>query len=314
MHPTLRTFVLILGACAGSTAARAADGDHWVARQGTATLTLADIDANMKDIPEDQRFGYMDSPKRIEETIRNLLLARQLADVARGRNIQDTPEFKQRMKLVEDRLLAAELVERMKTEVHIGNIEQIAKENYAANPSSFREPDSYDLQHILISASSRPTADARSLAIEIRGRVQKGEDFATLAQKYSDDPGTRERGGELKGINSTMKLEPNFMEAIQAMTKDGQLADVVQTRLGYHIIRLTHRTAGRQKSFAEVQSQIIERLKAERVSAAIKDYTDNLRSVALDADPETVASLRTRYATDSLPQPQPQPQPPAAGK
>jgi peptidyl-prolyl cis-trans isomerase C len=303
MNQTIRNFAIALGVAAVSLAARAADNDQWVARQGTATLTLADIDANMKDIPEEQRFGFMDSPKRIEETIRNLLLARQLADVARTRGIQDSAEFKQRMKLVEDRLLAAELIDRMKSEVKVGDLEQIAKETYAAKPANFREPDSYDLQHILISVGNHSPAEARALAIDLRGRILKGEDFTALAQKYSEDPGTREHGGTLNGINATMKLEPNFLEAIQGLSKDGALSDVVQTRLGYHVIRLNHRTAGRQKTFAEVRPQILENLKAERVQAAIKDYTDNMRSVALDADPDTVASLRTRYS--------PQPVPPA---
>lgn len=301
MNPTLRSIALALGVAAVSMAARAADNDHWVARQGTATLTLADIDANMKDIPEEQRFGFMDSPKRIEETIRNLLLARQIADVARARGIQDSPEFKQRMKLVEDRLLATELIDRMKTEVKVGDLEQIAKDSYAANPGAYREPDSYDLQHILVSINNRSPADARALAIDLRGRVMKGEDFAELARKYSEDTGSRERGGELVGINATMKLEPTFLEAIQGLTRDGAVADVVQTRLGYHVIRLIHRTAGRQKTYAEVKPQILERLKSERVQAAIKDYTDTMRSVALDADPDTVASLRTRYSKDPVP-------------
>lgn len=69
-----------------------------------------------------------------------------------------------------------------------------------------------------------------------REELLKGADFATTARKYSDDPGSRELGGDL-GFVYKGELVASFETAAYAL-KPGQLSDIVESRFGYHLIQL----------------------------------------------------------------------------
>ncbi len=74
---------------------------------------------------------------------------------------------------------------------------------------------------------------------EIRERILKGEDFATLAALYSEDEGTSSKGGEL-GLTSRGELDPDF-EAAAFKLKEGEISPIVLSQFGYHIIKLIER-------------------------------------------------------------------------
>jgi peptidyl-prolyl cis-trans isomerase SurA len=73
----------------------------------------------------------------------------------------------------------------------------------------------------------------------IRDRILKGEDFATLAKLYSEDPGSFKKGGEL-GFYGRGELYPEF-EAIAFGLKDKEVSPVIETKAGFHIIQLIER-------------------------------------------------------------------------
>ena len=82
-------------------------------------------------------------------------------------------------------------------------------------------------------------ASAKAKLDEIRQRIVKGEDFATLAVLYSEDEGTSTKGGEI-GLVSRGELDPDF-EAVAFKLKDGEISQIVLTKFGYHIIKLIER-------------------------------------------------------------------------
>lgn len=98
--------------------------------------------------------------------------------------------------------------------------------------------------HILIGlgadASAADSAAARALADELLGRIRAGEDFADLAREYSDDAASGARGGDLGFFGRDRMVAP-FSDAAYALEDVGDVSDVVETRFGYHIIRLTDR-------------------------------------------------------------------------
>ena len=75
--------------------------------------------------------------------------------------------------------------------------------------------------------------------ISIRNRVLKGEDFATLANLYSEDPGSMSKGGEL-GFVGRGELYPEFEAAAFAL-KPNEISPVIKTEKGYHIIQMIER-------------------------------------------------------------------------
>ena len=78
---------------------------------------------------------------------------------------------------------------------------------------------------------------------DVQKKLKKGDDFAELAKKYSEDPGSKDRGGDL-GYFSKGDMVPPFEKAAQALDV-GQVSDVVQTDFGYHIIRVEEKKAAR---------------------------------------------------------------------
>ncbi|OIP04742.1 MAG: hypothetical protein AUJ97_02305 [Bacteroidetes bacterium CG2_30_32_10] len=73
----------------------------------------------------------------------------------------------------------------------------------------------------------------------IRDRIIKGEDFATLAKLYSEDPGSYKKGGEL-GFYGRGELYPEF-EAVAYGLKPNEVSPIIETKAGYHIIQLIER-------------------------------------------------------------------------
>jgi hypothetical protein len=100
--------------------------------------------------------------------------------------------------------------------------------------------------HILLSYKGTPGAaptmtrtkdEAQKLAAEVAAKAKKGEDFAALSTKYSDDTGAKRNGGSLGTFTRERMVKP-FSEAAFAL-KPGQISGVVETQFGFHVIKRT---------------------------------------------------------------------------
>jgi parvulin-like peptidyl-prolyl isomerase len=147
---------------------------------------------------------------------------------------------------------------------------------YRANPERFEEPETADASHILI--LTRPDSSAEELtaahakAVAILGELRKGADFAELARQRSQDPRTAPRGGRLDEFPKG-KMDPEFEAAAFAL-EAGDLSDVVQTSLGFHIIKMHERHTGQTATLEETKGAIrdllTERMQQEKLSAMIE--------------------------------------------
>jgi peptidyl-prolyl cis-trans isomerase C len=119
------------------------------------------------------------------------------------------------------------------------------KDAYEKDRTKFEQPEMVRASHILLSTRAAATgvdlSDAEKtnkhkLAEELLKRARAGEDFAKLAKEYSDDPGSREKGGEYIFARGMMAKE--FELAAFALSTN-QISDIVTTPYGYHIIKLS---------------------------------------------------------------------------
>jgi peptidyl-prolyl cis-trans isomerase D len=167
---------------------------------------------------------------------------------------------------------------------------------YKSNLKSlFSYPDRVRARHILIgvapNASDKDRAAAKAKAEKILEQLKKGADFAKLAAQYSDDPGSRERGGDLGFFERGQMIKP-FEDAAFAL-KPGQLSGVVETRFGYHIIQVEEAKPAHTDTLVQAKLRIIELLR-ERAGerAARADQREDLAAALNGAKLKDLAAKR----------------------
>lgn len=137
-------------------------------------------------------------------------------------------------------------------------------------------------RHILIRVppnASKADQDAALAKIkDIQSRLKKGEDFAELAKKYSEDPGSKERGGDLGYFAKGAMVGPFDKAAFELNV--GQTSDIVKTDFGYHILRVEERKAATKMTLDEVKDDLAEYLYSQRGAKKFETFVKDLRSKA----------------------------------
>ncbi len=141
---------------------------------------------------------------------------------------------------------------------------------YESHSDQFARPEQVHARHILVKIDeSQDLAAARSKMEEIRKRLAAGQDFAELAGKYSEDPGSKDKGGDLGYFGRGHMIKEFEQAAFDA--QPGQVVGPVRTSFGLHLIQvLDHRDAGTQP-LSEVEGRIRSILAGQRAEAAAGD-------------------------------------------
>ena len=269
-----------------------------VAAQGDVVVTMPEIDAAAQKIPEKDRAGFFDSPKRIQSTISNLLVTKQLAEQARKEKLDRDAGVKARMQLATDDALASAQLEHFQKSLKVPDFEQLAQEYYSAHKDQFVEPGDIVVQHVLVATKSkeRSEADAKS-RIDIVEAAAKAhpERFDALVKEYSDDPSAEKNNGTINDAASAKMVKP-FAAAAKALNTPGEISPVVKTNFGFHVLKLISKKPDEARPFADVKKELVTKLKNNFMDQQLSEYTGAMRGKPLAADPDLVASLRRRYA------------------
>ncbi|MGA7558952.1 MAG: peptidyl-prolyl cis-trans isomerase [Terriglobales bacterium] len=194
---------------------------------------------------------------------------------------------------------------------------------YDQHRDEFRAPEQVKVSHILIKTplptpgekeDEKAIADARAKAEDVLKQVKAGGDFAKLAEKYSDDPGSAKSGGELGWIGRGRTV-PEFEKAAFSLGK-GQTSDLVKSSYGFHIIRVEDKQDAHLKTLAEVKSEIEEKVKQQKATRATETAANGLLSQARTAGFDAAAAAKGDAVvttdffsrTESLPGVAPSPQ------
>lgn len=140
-------------------------------------------------------------------------------------------------------------------------------------------PGVAQVSHILIAYPKDSTATSRqetlARAEEVYKKVQAGEDFATLAKQYSDDRGSAEKGGELPEFGPGVMIEP-FEKAAFALNTPGEVSGLIETRFGYHIIKL--KTKKERPSFEKTKKSLMKQMgQGERNFELYQAFDDRMK-------------------------------------
>jgi len=175
---------------------------------------------------------------------------------------------------------------------------------YSAHQADYKTDEQVKTRHILISvaagADAKTDAAAKAKAQDVLKQVQSGGNFADLAKKNSDDPGSKDQGGELP-LMPTAQLDPAYAKAAMALSP-GQTSPLVHSQFGYHIIQTEQKQAAGVKSLAEVKGTITQVLEQQKAGAAEQQFAAQLASEAAHNGIDKTATAHGLHAvtTDYL--------------
>ena len=152
---------------------------------------------------------------------------------------------------------------------------------YQKNKDKFGQPKRVRLRHILIPFNSKdPEAagTARKKAESIREEALHGKDFGELAKKYSEDSGSKDRGGDL-GFISRGQVIPQIEEEAFSL-KAGAISKVIETRFGFHILKADEWQEARVDPLEKVADQIQTLLRNRRARELALDEADQAYTVS----------------------------------
>jgi len=191
--------------------------------------------------------------------------------------------------------LQAQTILKEQVKGMVGIDDSLVEKYYDDNKENFRRPMAYRASHVLIMPFSPELiknskieelqnnkeelrAKAREKILEIQEQVKKGVGLADLAKKYSHDESTSQNGGDL-GFFYAEAVERSFADAV-AKLKVGKISDIVETKFGFHLIKLTETKPGEYASFSDMKEAIQEHLFMEGARDRVSDYIVSLRKKA----------------------------------
>jgi peptidyl-prolyl cis-trans isomerase D len=179
-----------------------------------------------------------------------------------------------------------------------------AQAYYNAHLAQYKTEEQVKTRHILIAskagADAKTDAAAKAKAEDVLKQVQAGGKFAELAKKYSDDPGSKDNGGELM-LMPTASLDPAYAKAAMALNP-GQTSGLVRSAFGYHIIQTEQKIAAGVNPLSEVKDSIVKAIAQDKQGSALQSYGSELAAEAKKDGLEKMAAAHglKLVTTDSL--------------
>ena len=158
--------------------------------------------------------------------------------------------------------------------------EEALRAYYEENKARYTQAGRRRARHILIAAGGDDAA-AEAKAERAYERAVAGEDFAALARELSEDPGSKEAGGDLGEAERADFVGP-FGDAVWSM-KPGEIRGPVKTEFGWHVIKLESASPEITRSFEDVRAELEPEFRRSQVEKAFGDAQEELDTAAFEA-------------------------------
>ncbi len=169
---------------------------------------------------------------------------------------------------------------------------------YTAHQAQFTVKEQVKVRHILIAvpagADAKTDSAGKAKAEDLLKQIKAGGNFADLAQKNSDDPGSKTQGGEL-GFLDRGRTVPEFDKTAFSLSP-GQTSDVIKTQFGYHILQVEAKNTAHVKPLSEVRGEILPVLEQQRASTAEQSFASQLVADASKNGIEKAAANKGLHA------------------
>ncbi len=168
--------------------------------------------------------------------------------------------------------------------------EEDLRNYYQEHKDQFQVPEERKMRHILISvaenADQEKQDEAKAKAEEIYQRLQNGEDFSAVAKEVSEDPGSKDQGGDLGWVSPGVMVKP-FEDAAFALEKD-KISKPVRSPFGYHLIQVTDIKTGGDGDFEKLRTKIDTAYRRNKAEQLLFDKAEKLADLSYET-PDSLA-------------------------
>ncbi len=232
-------------------------------------ITQMDFDQLIQQYRPEARDWATQNKGRV---MRDLVTLKLLAQEARKQHLDQSPAIRSQIKLRISDILARSMVQQSIAD-HAQVTPETIQQHYEASKADYTVGEEITASHILLAAEPE--------AHEVLKELEQGKDFAAVAKAKSIGP-SASKGGAL-GTFGRGRMVAAFEEAAFVL-KTGEISAPVQTRFGYHVIKVTDRTAARTKPFEEVRDEIRNALTTRYVDGFLAEIRGKASVQILQSD------------------------------
>jgi peptidyl-prolyl cis-trans isomerase D len=175
--------------------------------------------------------------------------------------------------------------------------DDMLKQQYMSNIQQYQVPNRVHVEHILFMTVGKTTdaevEEVKKKAEDVLKQVKKGGKFEDLAKKYSEDPGSKDKGGDLSWITQGQTV-PEF-EKMAFSLSPGQVSDLVKTQYGFHIIKVLEKETAHTKPFEEVKDSLRAPLLLSQADKLASDTADKLSAAIRQSNKISLDDLAKEY-------------------
>lgn len=274
-----RVLTVLLLSCLASAFANA---QAVVVEDGGVELSKAELAAAVKFwSPEMRDAAIADNGDRIE-LINMALASKKVAALADSIAPDESSDAYWRYVFSVRQLQTQYVVKQHLDSLDVPDMSELAVERYATQKDKYAlvPEERYSSHILLLCEPGKCDRDARRVEAEkILAELKAGADFRELAGKYSEDPGSKGKGGQFDSWirMGQPRVEPYYVGAVFDIEKVGEISGIVDTRFGLHIVRLDDVRPAHYKSFEETRDLIVATLEAEYIQLAAKQFDAQFR-------------------------------------
>lgn len=205
---------------------------------------------------------------------------------------------KLRYQIPEKRGFKYALLDMAKLREMVHPSEQALQDYYKENLEQYRVQSRVHVEEILLKTTGKTDAEVeeiRKKAEDVLAKAKKGAKFEDLAKQYSEDEGTKNKGGDMGWIIRGQTVGLGEFEQTAFSLKPGEISGLVKSMLGFHILKVVEREDARTKTFEEVRASIVPVLAAQAADAKASEIVDKMAGAVRQSSRTPVEEIAKQF-------------------
>lgn len=249
-----------------------------LAKFGDTVITTKDLERIISYYEPERRKVIEENPQMKLAILKQIVTNKIVSEVAKNKGFLNKDNVKEQLELINEHFITSFF---LKEEIikNYSPSEKEIKDYYEKNRFEFiNVPEQVRARHILIKLNQPIKEEEKKKALEraehIIKQLKEGADFSKLVALYSDDPGTKTRGGDL-GFFGRGKMVKSFEDAVFSL-KPGEISQPVFTNYGIHIIKVEEKKEAQYNPFDSVKELVKKKVIEEKQKQMVIDYLEGL--------------------------------------